>query len=72
MWLAVCDHVFCVFQKADLLGFPTHSAFVLDMRMAKTPDRVTDFLADLSGKLQKLKQDEMSLFLEYKKEEVKM
>lgn len=58
------------FQKAQILGFPSHSAFVLDMRMAKTPEAVTSFLSGLSKKLQALKQSEMSLFLEYKKEEV--
>ncbi|XP_063415153.1 thimet oligopeptidase-like [Mytilus trossulus] len=56
-------------EKAQILGFPSHSAFVLDMRMAKTPEAVTSFLSGLSKKLQALKQSEMSLFLEYKKEE---
>jgi Zn-dependent oligopeptidase len=27
-----------LFQKAQILGFPTHSSFVLDMRMAKTAE----------------------------------
>ena len=40
------------------------------MRMAKTPEAVTTFLLDLSQKLQTLKEAEMKLFLEYKKEEV--
>ena len=38
--------------------------------MAKDPDSVTTFLADLKTKLQPLKEDEMGLFLQYKKEEV--
>lgn len=57
-------------QKAKMLEFPTHSSFVLDMRMAKNPEAVTTFLTDLSKKLQPLKEAEMKLFLEYKKEEV--
>ena len=57
-------------QKASLLGLPTHATFVLDMRMAKTPETVTSFLQDLAVKLQPLKQEEMQLFLQYKKEDV--
>jgi peptidyl-dipeptidase Dcp len=30
--------------RANLLGFPSHAAFVLDDAMAKTPERVLDFL----------------------------
>lgn len=60
-----------LFQKAQILGFPTHSSFVLDMRMAKTAEAVTTFLTDLSKKLQALKESEMKLFLEYKKEEAR-
>ncbi|CAH1776053.1 unnamed protein product [Owenia fusiformis] len=56
-------------KKADLLGYPTHAAFVLDLRMAKTPEAVQTFLTDLSKKLQPLKEEEMKIFLEYKKEE---
>ncbi|ESO92348.1 hypothetical protein LOTGIDRAFT_178669 [Lottia gigantea] len=56
-------------EKAALLGFPTHAAFVLDMRMAKSPDTVATFLQELAKKLQPLKEAEMKLFLEYKKEE---
>ncbi|KAK3580969.1 hypothetical protein CHS0354_006996 [Potamilus streckersoni] len=56
-------------EKAQLLGFPTHSAFVLDMRMAKTPANVSTFLTDLAQKLQPLKAEETQLFLQYKKEE---
>lgn len=54
-------------KKADLLKFPTHSAFVLDMRMAKNPERVSSFLSDLEKRLQVLKQQELDMFLEYKK-----
>lgn len=31
-------------ERAQLLGYPTHAAFVLDERMAKTPKEVIDFL----------------------------
>lgn len=64
------SHVLYCWQKASLLGFPSHSAFILDMRMAKEPDTVAKFLSDLKEKLQPLKKEEMDLFLQYKKEEV--
>lgn len=40
------------------------------MRMAKEPERVASFLSDLRTKLVALKEEELSLFLEYKREEV--
>ncbi|CAD5116270.1 DgyrCDS5177 [Dimorphilus gyrociliatus] len=56
-------------KRAKLLGFKTHAHFVLEMRMAKNPERVKEFLEDLASKLTKLRDDEMKIFLEYKKEE---
>ncbi|CAL1530338.1 unnamed protein product [Lymnaea stagnalis] len=56
-------------EKAQLLGYPTHAHFVLDMRMAKTPETVSEFLASLAEKLKPLKEEEMKIFLTYKKEE---
>ena len=40
------------------------------MRMAKDPARVDTFLLELAEKLQPLKESEMQLFLQYKKEDV--
>ena len=40
------------------------------MRMAKSPDKVDTFLSELAVKLQPIKEKEMELFLEYKKEDV--
>ncbi|KAL8577751.1 Thimet oligopeptidase [Nucella lapillus] len=56
-------------EKATLLGFPTHAALVLDMRMAKKPETVATFLSDLALKLQPLRDREIQHFLQYKKEE---
>ncbi|XP_065923847.1 thimet oligopeptidase-like [Magallana gigas] len=55
-------------MKADILGFPTHAAFVLDMRMAKDPEKVRTFLVDLAQKLRPLQEQEVKVYLEYKKE----
>ncbi len=36
-------------ERAALLGFPTHAAYVLDDQMAKTPEAATDLLNRLVG-----------------------
>ncbi|KAL4236482.1 Thimet oligopeptidase [Mactra antiquata] len=56
-------------EKAQLLGFPTHSSFVLDMRMAKSADKVKTFLDDLAVKLKPLKEKDLQMYLEYKKKD---
>lgn len=38
------------FQRAQLLGYKTHANFVLEQRMAQTPEQVTTFLNDLLTK----------------------
>lgn len=37
-------------ERANLLGYPTHAHFVLEERMAETPDKVLDFLNELLEK----------------------
>uniref|UniRef100_A0A2P2HXB7 Thimet oligopeptidase-like n=1 Tax=Hirondellea gigas TaxID=1518452 RepID=A0A2P2HXB7_9CRUS len=56
---------------ATILCFPTHAAFILDDRMAKTPDTVATFLTDLQGKLGELVEQEKAVMLAYKEEECK-
>ncbi|MGB8706083.1 MAG: M3 family metallopeptidase [Gillisia sp.] len=38
------------YNRANLLGFPTHAAFILEERMAENPEKVTDFLNELLQK----------------------
>lgn len=48
------DHVIRIanlrYQRANLLGYQTHSHFVLEERMAETPEKVTEFLNNLLEK----------------------
>jgi len=56
-------------EKAKVLEYQSHAHFVLEMRMAKKPEAVSEFLISLAKKLQTLKKEELDLFLEYKREE---
>ena len=61
--------LFCLGDALTVFA-PTHAAFVLDMRMAKDPEKVRTFLVDLAQKLRPLQEQEVKVYLEYKKEEV--
>jgi len=56
-------------KMASLLGYPTHAAYVTEMRMAKTGENVAKFLADLAQKLDPLGEKELSELLGLKKAE---
>merc|ERR1712106_989751 len=58
-------------RQATLLGYPTHASFVLEEKMAKTPENVEKFLADLSSKLQVLWKKEKKVMLDMKEKEAK-
>ena len=45
-------------EQAELLGFPTHAHYVLDVRMAKSPEKVLPFLKDLADKMTPLWEKE--------------
>ncbi|KAI8619462.1 hypothetical protein BC830DRAFT_1160627 [Chytriomyces sp. MP71] len=46
-------------EQAGLLGFDSHAAYILDVRMAKTPEAVQSFLMDLAVKLKPLLENDM-------------
>ncbi|KAJ3076045.1 hypothetical protein HDU98_005994, partial [Podochytrium sp. JEL0797] len=54
-------------EQATLLGFPNHASYMLDVRMAKTPETVQTFLKDLNHKLQPLLSSDLSELLALKK-----
>lgn len=45
-------------QRAQLLGYPSHAHFVLEERMAKTPEKVLEFLTELLEKAKPAAQSE--------------
>jgi len=58
-------------QKAQLLGFKTHSDFILDARMAKTMGTVKEFLNGMVEKMNAPLKKEFDGFLTIKEEECK-
>ncbi|KAK9457702.1 hypothetical protein V1511DRAFT_494359 [Dipodascopsis uninucleata] len=58
-------------QIARLLGYKTHAAYILEERMAKSPEKVFSFLNDLRSKLTGQGQIEIQKLLELKAEDFK-
>ena len=56
-------------QAAQLLGYNNHAEYVLEVKMAKTPGTVFDFLSDLKTKLHPLGESEKQTLLALKEEE---
>ena len=57
--------------RADIaakLGYQSHAHHKLEIRMAKTPERVTEFLTDLSNKLGPIADKELEVLKELKAE----
>ncbi len=57
--------------RAKLLGFPTHAHFVLKKRMAKTPERVFEFLDELKAPSLKAAQKDLQQLQDFIKTELK-
>ena len=56
------------FERANLLGYRTHSDFVLEERMAQNPDKVKSFLNDLLSKAKPAAEREMAQLSAFAKE----
>ncbi len=55
-------------QRANLLGYKTHAHFVLEERMAKTPEKVEEFLHDLLKKAKPAAEKEFAELETFAKE----
>ncbi|MBF8150336.1 M3 family metallopeptidase [Winogradskyella sp. F6397] len=56
------------FQRAQLLGYKTHAHFVLEERMAQTPEKVTSFLNELLEKAKPAANEEFNELENFAKE----
>ena len=56
------------FERANLLGYKTHSHFVLEDRMAQNPDKVKSFLNDLLEKAKPAAETEFAELTAFAKE----
>ena len=56
------------FERANLLGYPTHADFVLEERMAETPAKVLEFLNELLTKAKPAAEKEFTELETYAKE----
>jgi len=57
------------YQRAQLLGYKTHADFVLEERMAETPETVIDFLKDLLNSALPAAKKEFKILQEFAKKE---
>ncbi|QRM88062.1 M3 family peptidase [Lacinutrix sp. WUR7] len=56
------------FKRANLLGYKTHAHFVLEERMAKTPEKVKSFLNEILEKAKPAAQEEFTNLENFAKE----
>ena len=59
-------------KQAELLGYKNHAHYTLELRMAKSPEVVKDFLGNLAAKMQPIWQQERQELLKLKEEEVRL
>jgi len=65
----VLDLVKLRYERANLLGFKSHSHFVLEERMAESPENVITFLDDLLEKAKPAAQKEFETLLNFAKKD---
>ena len=65
---SILDIVNLRHQRAQLLGYPSHAHFVLEERMAKTPEKVLEFLHELLEKAKPAAQSEFKKLEDFAKE----
>lgn len=56
------------FERAQVLGYDTHAHFVLEERMAETPEKVKSFLSDLLAKAKPAAEKEFAQLTAFAKE----
>ncbi|MFI3315515.1 MAG: M3 family metallopeptidase, partial [Rikenellaceae bacterium] len=52
-------------ERANILGFESHANFVLEERMAKSPDKVAEFLSDMNARVFDNAKQEVQQIYEY-------
>lgn len=57
-------------EAAKILGYENHASFILDRKMAKTVENVTNFLSSLREKLIPFAKEELKVLLELKQKEL--
>jgi len=58
-------------QQAELLDYPNHATYIQEVRMAKNPDIVKEFLGGLAVKVKQLWEEEQKVMMKMKEEEAK-
>jgi len=58
-------------KRAELLGYDNHAHYILELRMAKSPANVKEFLENLATKMQPIWAKERQELLQLKEEECK-
>jgi peptidyl-dipeptidase Dcp len=55
-------------ERANILGYETHASYILEERMAKSPDKVNAFLSDLMSKAKPAAEKEFEELTNFAKE----
>jgi len=58
-------------QRAQILGYPSHAAFITEIRMSKTAETVATFMSGLAARMAPLGEKDRQLMLDIKTKECK-